>query len=289
MIVPYLQLLRPLQWVKNLFVIAPLFFSGRFGDANALSMSLIAFVAFSLLSSAIYCLNDVVDCDADRLHEKKCRRPVASGKVKPASALVLSAVLAVASLAIAFLFVNKWLAIVLLIYLIMNVLYTLWLKRIAILDVVIVSAGFVLRLFAGSVATDVTLSNWIVVTTFLLALFLAFAKRRDDVMILERTGVKMRESVSNYSLKFIDITLSVLSAAIIICYLMYTINAEVGRQYHSDYLYMTSVFVIAGILRYLNRTISGGKSGSPTEAVFTDLFIQVCIVGWIVSLALFLY
>lgn len=285
----YLKLLRPQQWVKNIFVLAPLFFSGGIGDSALLQKSLAAFVAFCILSSAVYCINDVVDREADRRHERKRCRPVASGKIKPSLALIIAAVLTTISIAGAYVLVGDNLIYVLLGYFIINLLYSIWIKRVAILDVIIVSSGFVLRLFAGSVATDVVLSNWIVVTTFLLALFLAFAKRRDDVVILQRTGVKMRESVLEYNLRFIDVTLSVLASAIIICYLMYTIDEEVGRQYHSTYLYLTSVFVIAGILRYLKRTITDGNSGSPTEAVFTDSFIQICVVGWIVSLAFFLY
>ena len=284
----YIQLLRPQQWIKNLFVVAPLFFSGRFADGNALSAVAFAFVAFCLMSSAIYCVNDVADYRNDAKHEKKRRRPVASGAVSRTSAIVVAVALAAASLGIA-IAVNAKLLTVLGIYLILNLLYSLGLKRIAVLDVLIVASGFVLRLFAGGVATDVVLSKWIVIATFLLALFLAFAKRRDDVLILERTGEKMRESIENYSVRFIDAALASLAAAIVICYVMYTIDAEVGAHYNSPYLYLTAVFVIAWVLRYLQRTIRGEDSGNPTEAVYHDIFLIVCVVGWIASIAAILY
>lgn len=284
----YIELLRVKQWIKNLFVVAPLFFSGRFADGDALSSVALAFVAFCLMSSAIYCMNDVTDYRNDAKHEKKRHRPVASGKISRTSAIITAMILAVASLSIAFA-VNIQLLAVLCIYMVLNVLYSLGLKRIAVLDVLIVASGFVLRLFAGGVATGVVLSKWIVIATFLLALFLAFAKRRDDVLILERTGVKMRESVENYSIRFIDAALASLAAAIIICYVMYTIDSEVGSHYNSPYLYLTAVFVIAGVLRYLQRTIRGEKSGSPTEAIYHDIFLILCIVGWIASIAAILY
>ena len=174
-------------------------------------------------------------------------------------------------------------------YFVINIAYCLKLKQIAIIDVMIISIGFVLRLFVGASASDVKLSHWIVVMTFLLALFLAFAKRRDDCMIFLRSGVKLRSNILRYSSEYINTVLSVIIAVVLVSYIMYTVSPEVILSIGSDYLYVTSIFVVLGLLRYLQITIVDEKSGSPTDILFKDRFIQLSILGWILTFAYFLY
>ena len=284
----YIQLLRPQQWIKNLFVVAPLFFSGRFADGNALMAVALAFVAFCLMSSAIYCVNDVADFRNDAKHEKKRRRPVASGAVSRTSAIVVAVALAAASLGIA-IAVNAKLLTVLGIYLILNLLYSLGLKRIAVLDVLIVASGFVLRLFAGGVATDVVLSKWIVISTFLLALFLAFAKRRDDVLRMNETGEAPRKNTIRYNLTFINEAITITAGVTLVCYIMYTVSPEVVQNFHTDYLYLTSIFVLVGLLRYIQIAVVDKKSGDPTKVILRDTFTQLVVLAWGLAFLVIIY
>lgn len=281
-------LLRPEQWVKNGFVFLPLFFSGRLLDGSLWMMAILAFVAFSLAASSIYCLNDVKDVEADRAHPVKCRRPVASGAVTPREAVLLMGVLTAGWIGLAWA-ASGSLAVVVGAYVLMNVGYCFGLKHVAILDVFIIATGFVLRIVAGGMATGIVLSPWIVCLTFLLALFLAFAKRRDDVVLRERKGVAVRRNTEHYNLPFLNQTLGVLAAVMLVCYIMYTVSPAVTARLHTDYLYVTSVFVLAGILRYLQVAIVGERSGSPTKVLLHDRFTQICLLGWIVSFAVIIY
>ncbi len=175
------------------------------------------------------------------------------------------------------------------IYLLMNIAYSLRLKRIAIIDVFIVSIGFVLRIAAGSVATQTPLSHWIVLMTFLLSLFMAFAKRRDDVLIFNASGVKVRKSVSRLNLSFLNAAIIIVATMTMICYIMYTVADEVIERLGSEYLYTTSLFVLLGILRYLQRILVDDASGSPTHILLKDRFIQLTIAGWIASFLFIIY
>ena len=171
--------------------------------------------------------------------------------------------------------------LILLGYVLMNIAYSIKLKHISIVDIVIISSGFVLRLFIGSVVTGIALSHWIVIMTFLLALFLALAKRRDDVVIYVDTGKKMRKVVDGYNVQFLDTAMSIMAAVVIVAYILYTTSLEVIERYHTNYLYLTSFFVIVGVLRYLKITLVLQDSGSPTRIVFKDNFMQLILLGWI--------
>ena len=171
----------------------------------------------------------------------------------------------------------------------MNIAYCIKLKQIAIVDVFIIAVGFVLRILVGGFATGIYLSHWIVLMTFLLALFLAFAKRRDDVVMYEDSGVKMRKNVNRYNLAFMNQLIAVVACLTMVCYIMYTVSPEVIERFHSSYIYVTSIFVLAGIIRYLQLTIVDVKSGSPTKVLLKDHFVLACIVGWIVTFVIILY
>ena len=185
--------------------------------------------------------------------------------------------------------IQKGLALTLVFYIVMNVAYCIKLKQIALLDIFIIATGFVLRIVAGGLATGIILSHWIVLTTFLLALFLAVAKRRDDVVIYETSGVKARNNVVQYNMDFLNISIGILGSITIMCYILYTVSNEVVERIGSHYLYATSVFVLAGILRYMQLTFVDQKSGSPTMVLQHDHFIHVCIIGWIVAFTIILY
>ena len=267
-----------------MFVFAPLFFSYSF-ESGVLIQTLVAFVLFSLTASAIYVLNDIKDVDSDRQHPSKKNRPLASGEVSIKSAWIIFLVLASSAMVISSIY--HWeLFQVLIAYFILNVAYSMGLKHVALVDVCMISVGFILRLFAGSVFLPQQLSMWIIVMTFLLATFLAIAKRRDDV-VLSLSGKETRKNVDGYNLEFVNAAMTFMSAVIIVCYIQYTISDEVILRLQSNYIYLTSVFVILGILRYMQITFVENKSGSPTMIVLTDRFLQLTILAWLVSFLVF--
>lgn len=284
----YILLLRPHQYVKNLFIFMPLFFGLKFNQTGLIVASTAVFAAFCLIASAVYIFNDVKDAASDRLHPEKRNRPIASGAASSGAALGLSAALMAGGFALAS-FAGADTVKIALLYVLLNIAYTLWVKNIAILDVAFISAGFVMRLFAGSAATGVPLSEWIIVTTFLLSLFLSLAKRRDDVLIFFRDGQVTRKSVDGYSLDFLNAAMGITATVVIIAYLMYTLSPEVQGRLHSDKLYLTNVFVLLGIFRYLQLTYLEEKSGNPTKVALTDTFIQSVIAGWLFSFVWILY
>jgi len=225
-----------------------------------------------------------MDIEEDRKHPTKRYRPIASGKIGLKTAHTLSFGLAFISLIISF-FYNLNLFLVLIIYLVTNILYTIKLKHIPIVDIFIVSSGFVLRLFAGNSVVDEPLSMWIIIMTFLLALFLALAKRRDDV-ILSTKGQQTRKNIDGYNFEFVNAGMVLMASVVIVVYLLYTVSPSVTQKFGTDYLYLTSFFVILGIMRYMQITFVEENSGSPTKIVLKDKFIQITIVLWLISFIL---
>lgn len=287
-----LQILRPQQWLKNAFVFLPLFFGGQLLNLDLLLQCVVAFFAFSFAASAIYCLNDVYDVELDKLHPKKSLRPLAAGKISKIAVYVLMSVCIVFSMLLLFVFAGSVRFVLMALvgfYFCMNVAYCVGLKQIAIIDVLIISLGFVLRIFVGGVATGIELSEWIVIMTFLLALFLAFAKRRDDVVIYENTGVALRKHTVRYNLDFLNQVMTIISTITILAYIMYTLSPAVIERFGSKYVYVTAIFVLTGIIRYLQITIVDLKSGSPTKVLLRDRFLQACIVGWVASFLIIIY
>ncbi len=285
-------LLRPHQWLKNLFIFLPLFFDRHALELQYIMPAIAAFFAYCFTASSIYCFNDIFDRDADRLHPKKCRRPIASGAISVRGGYALMLLMLGMGLAAARLLpsaIRLEASGILLFYYVMNIAYCARLKQIALIDVFIIATGFVLRILIGGIATGICLSHWIVLMTFLLALFLAFAKRRDDVVIYEGTGAKPRANVNRYNLAFMNQAISIVASITMVCYIMYTVSEDVIRRMESPLLYTTSVFVLAGIMRYLQLTIVDAKSGSPTRVLMKDRFVQCCILGWIIMFCLILY
>ena len=286
-----LLLIRPQQWIKNGFVLIPMFFGGRLLNADDAIASVVTFFAFSFAASAVYCFNDIVDVDADRRHPVKCHRPIASGAVSVPTAYALMAVLALLSALLLFFLPQRAgeTAGIVAFYFLLNMAYCIWLKRHAIIDVCTVAFGFVLRILAGGMACDVAVSNWLVLMTFLLALFLSFAKRRDDVLRMNETGEPPRRNTIRYNLTFVNQAITVTGTVTLVCYIMYTVSPEVVSRFHAPYLYLTSIFVLVGLLRYMQLTVVDEVSGDPTKILLRDRFTQAIVVAWIMSFLLIIY
>ena len=288
----YIKLLRPLQWLKNTFVFAPIFFSNNLLKPDCFWPTLIVFISFCFISSSIYCFNDLKDAEADRMHPKKCHRPIASGKVSVKGGYIMMAICltgAFALLSLAHSINTPYLYIIVGGYWLMNIAYCLRLKQIAILDVSIIAIGFVMRVLVGGLVVDIWVSHWLVLMTFLVTFFLALSKRNDDYRIYEQTGIKPRVSITGYNKTFINEATAIVGAVTLVCYIMYTMSPEVIERMGTRYVYLTTGWVLAGLLRYLQNMIVFGLSGSPTKSLVKDHFIQFCILGWLASFFVIIY
>ena len=252
-----LLLIRPHQWIKNLFIFMPVFFGGALTDSAAVTDSIVAFFAYSFAASAIYCLNDIVDVEDDRRHTVKCRRPIASGAVSVAAGVMLMALMLTLSAATAVTLASRWQTLlgVIGVYLVLDIAYCLMLKRFAVVDVAVLATGFVLRIMAGSAAT----------------------------------GIPPRHNTKRYNMAFISQAITVTAAVTLVCYIMYTLSPEVIARTGCQYLYLTTVFVILGILRYMQLTSVDGKSGDPTHLLYHDRFLQTDIVLWLLTFLCIIY
>ncbi len=286
----YIKLIRPKDWAKNLFLFIPAFFAGNFFNFLHIRTLLAGFIAFCCYASSIYIINDYMDIENDRNHPIKKNRPLASGKVSKRTAILLSIALMITGTFLAYIDDRSFkFLFILSIYFSLNLAYCFGLKNIGILDILVVAIGFVLRIKAGAALTNIDTSQWLVIMTFLLALLLAVAKRRDDMMIKLSTGSDMRKSIKDYNLVFLNTMLGLFSAIIIVSYIMYTIDGSTQQRLGSRRLYYTGLFVVAGIMRYLQITFVEGKSGSPTTILFKDRFIQITLILWMASFYVILY
>lgn len=285
-VAPILRLLRPHQWVKNAFVAAPLFFTPEAVNAGSIVLVFAGMVCFCALSSGVYILNDYLDREADRQHPVKRHRPLAAGTVSVPTAMTLMVVLIVAGAGGAFVLDGRF-GIVALGYNVLNIAYSTVLKRLSIVDVMVIALGFVLRVYAGSALIEVIPSVWIISCTMLLALFIALAKRRDD--LVKGLDNMHRESLDGYSKRFLDTAIAVVLAALLVSYLLYTTEPENRARFGTDYLYVTAPFVIAGVLRYLQITLVEERSGTPTRVVLTDAFLRYAVLGWVTVFAVLIY
>lgn len=286
-----LRLIRPHQWIKNLVVLLPVFFGGALLRPEALFSGLVTILSFSLVASSIYCLNDIIDVDDDRRHPVKRNRPLASGAVSMAQGYMLMALMAVLSMCTLLLLPGNRMetAGIIAFYWVLNVFYCLKLKQYAIIDVCIVAFGFVLRILAGGIATSISLSKWIVLMTFLLMLFLSFAKRRDDVLRMNETGEAPRKNTSRYNLTFINQAITITASVTLVCYIMYTVSPAVTANFHTENLYLTSVFVLVGLLRYIQIAVVDKKSGDPTKVILHDRFTQLIVLAFGLAFLFIIY
>lgn len=281
-----IKLLRVKQWIKNLFVFLPLFFAGEFLNTNLLIGSLLAFFAFSFTSSIVYILNDYRDVEKDKLHPVKKNRPLANGDISKKNALLLIVPLTLAVVLLAIFNFTLLSIVPLALYFMLNLLYTYVLKTIAIIDVAIIATGFVLRVVFGGLVTAIYVSKWALLLTFSLALVLALGKRRGELVSVQSDA---RPSLNGYNLPFIDTALTITITITLVCYIMYTISPDVVDGFGSEYVYTTTIFVLLGLLRYLQQTMVFNKTESPTKFIYKDVFVQLMIICWILSFVLIIY
>jgi decaprenyl-phosphate phosphoribosyltransferase len=286
--VAYLKLLRPKDWAKNLFLFIPIFFAGEIANLSKVGELLLGFLAFSFVASSIYIINDYRDVEDDKKHPVKKNRPIASGAVSKTAALLICGLLVAVGFGLAYIIRDKFM-FVLGIYFVINVCYSLGLKNIPILDILILATGFVLRVKAGSVISLIPLSQWIIIMVFLLAVFMAIGKRRDDVLLKMNSGADMRKSIKGYNLELLNILLALVCAVIVVAYFMYTMSGDVVTRLGTYRLYYTCLFVLAGIMRYLQIIYVMADSGSPTKVLYKDRFIQLSILLWIASFIMIIY
>ncbi|MDK2960310.1 MAG: hypothetical protein PWP12_494 [Bacillota bacterium] len=279
----YVTLLRPRQWTKNGFVLAGVVFSGLFTNAYALATALAALFVFCLISSAAYIYNDICDREEDRLHPAKCLRPLAAGTVTVGEARALLILLFTAALAAGFSLGLSFGGLVFLYYL-WAVAYTRWLKKIVLIDLISLAAGFVLRAAAGAVAVGVGISPWLVICTTLLSLFLGLGKRRHELLLLENQAGAHRASLADYSPELLNQLLATVTAATLVSYSVYTFTSG-----HSLYMMLTIPFVLFGLFRYLYLIYRCDMGGSPEEALLTDKQLLVDVLLWGLSVLTVLY
>lgn len=286
-----IRLIRPKQWIKNLIVLLPVFFGGALLHPSAIYAGLITALSFSFAASSIYCLNDIIDIEDDKHHPIKCNRPLASGAISIPQGYTLMLLMLILSMASTFLLYDHQLetAGVIAFYWLLNIGYCLKLKQYAIIDVCIVAFGFVLRVLAGGISTSIHLSKWIVLMTFLLMLFLSFAKRRDDVVRMNETGHAPRQNTIRYNLTFINQAITITSSVTLVCYIMYTVSPETIQNFHTDYLYLTSVFILVGLLRYIQIAVVDKKSGDPTKVILRDRFTQLIVLAFGLAFLFIIY
>jgi len=284
----YIHLMRPHQYVKNGFVWLPLFFGYQLQNHQAILNTFFTFLIFCIAASNIYVFNDIKDVNEDRQHPVKRFRPVASGNIKKKEAWTFFCVLFVLTLSLGLFLLPLTIISILAGYLVLNIFYTNGLKHIAIIDIVCIATGFVLRVIAGGKAASVQISPWIVIMTFLLALFLALAKRRDDLLLSDK-GHNTRKSLDGYNLEFVSQAMGVMASVIIVSYILYTVSPEIIAKHGTQRLYLTSFWVIVGLLRYMQLTFVEIRSGSPTLILLKDLVLQGVVLLWLLSLYLLLY
>jgi decaprenyl-phosphate phosphoribosyltransferase len=280
--------MRPSQWIKNGFVFAPLVFSSRLMSPYFALREILACVAFCLTASAIYLWNDALDWKSDLAHPEKKTRPIPSGQLSAALAVAAGSVLLAMGVGAAVALGPKT-GLLLAAYAGINILYSLWLKHVAIVDLMSIASGFVLRVVAGSAAILVEPSHWLLMCTFLLALFLGIAKRRQELVLLAGDSSRHRRVLDDYSIPWLDQVGTIVSAAAIVSYALYTVAPETQARFKTDRLIYTLPFVIYGILRYLQLVRDGDRTGNPTGALLTDKKLLICLAGWIVTCAVIIY
>ncbi len=283
-----LRSFRPAQWTKNLLVFAGLLFGRRLLDPTAISSALAAFVIFCALSGAVYLLNDVADREADRRHPLKKARPIASGALPVPVALGAAALIAAAALGASFR-MSAGLGAISVSYLLLQAAYSYGLKNIVILDVLAIAIGFVLRAVAGAVAVQVEISHWLFVCTILLALFIALAKRRHELVLLAGDAAQHRPILGEYSPYLLDQMIAIVAACTLIAYVFYTISPETSEKFGSQWLGLTIPFPLYGILRYLYLVHRREGGGSPADLLLADRPLLTCVALWAVAVAILIY
>jgi 4-hydroxybenzoate polyprenyltransferase len=281
--------LRPRQWLKNGFILIPLLFAQKISDYSSLLNSLQALATFCILASAIYLINDLKDIEDDRKHPDKKNRPLAAGRISPRLAKVSAGVLILVSMLFGALLGLRFTAVIL-IYLVIQLLYNYRLKDIVILDIFCVSSGFFLRVIAGGVAIQVSISHWLIICSVLIALFLSLAKRRHELVILGQENAPLhRRVLSEYSPYLLDQMICLIAASTLLSYMLYCISPETIEKFQTTHLIYTFPFVLYGIFRYLYLIHQKGQGGGPEKMLLSDLPLLLSVILWAIFCTLFIY
>ncbi|MEO8167056.1 MAG: decaprenyl-phosphate phosphoribosyltransferase [bacterium] len=284
----YAKLIRPRQWVKNMFVFLPLTFAKELFDVAAGLDAFRAFVAFSFVASAVYVVNDISDVEADRAHPQKRFRPIAAGTVSILEGYILVGVL-LALAALSVLGMDVRFVLILCAYFLMNLAYSYKLKNIVLLDVFVIAAGFMMRVIGGAYALPVEVSTWLVLCTLFISLFLGFAKRRSELVLAKDNAVVERKVLELYRVSFLDQMLTIAAAGTVISYALYTVAPRTLQAFHTDKLIYTTVFVIYGIFRYLYLIHTTNSTDNPTNAVTSDWPILITAGLWVLACISLIY
>jgi 4-hydroxybenzoate polyprenyltransferase len=280
--------MRPRQWIKNLIVFAALIFARKITEPALLVRSLTAFLLFCAVSGAVYIINDLFDAERDRKHPLKARRPIASRSLGTVPALTAVMLLLTGSLMSGFALLSPPFGAILLIYVALNVVYSLWLKEVVIIDVMVIAACFVLRAVGGGLAINVPISQWLILCTILLSLFLAFCKRRQELESLEDAH-QHRAILKEYSIGFLDQMINVVTPSTLVAYILYVVSPEVEMKLGTRHLYLTVPFVLYGIFRYLYLVHQRGQGGNPARSLIVDRPLLICVALWAITVIALLY
>jgi len=283
-----LKSFRAHHWIKNLFLFIPIFFAGEIFNFSKLIDVIVGVIAFCLIASGVYIFNDLFDLKFDRKHPEKSKRPLASGNLSKSTAIAGFITIVAMGLILAYLLEIKFF-IMLCIYFAINIAYSIALKNVSILDVGLIAIGFVLRIKAGGALAAIYVTEWLNIMVFLLALFMAMGKRRDDLIIKSSRGTDIRSSINGYNLQFLTTSMTVILSITLVSYLMYMMSPATLIKFGTHRLYYTFLFLMGGVLRYLQIIYLDKKSGSPTLILYKDRFIQVCILLWVISYTFIIY
>ena len=284
----YLKLIRANNWIKNLFILLPLFFSGELFNLTKLSNTILVVIGFSLVTSFVYIINDIFDINFDKNHQEKRFRPIASGRISIKKSVVIGSLLLFIGFSV--LLLCSWNAFLIsIIYVGLNLLYSAKLKHVSVIDFVIVAVGFVLRILIGGEVGDVELTQWMTIMVFLLCLFIAITKRRHDVYQYEFNEQVNRKVVTKYTVEFMDKLLSINSSTLLVAYLLFITSEDVLTRYPSKYLMLTFLFVLIGVFRYNQITSVDNKGSSPLKILFEDIFLQITLFLWLVTFFFIIY
>lgn len=286
--VEILRTMRPHQWVKNLFVLTPLVFGGQLRHVDRVLLAVLAFALFCALSGAVYLLNDIIDRDKDRLHPLKQNRPIAAGRLPVSTAWGAFAAIVALSLAGAA-FIDFGLLLTAAGYLVLNVAYSLALKHIVFVDVVSIAVGFILRILAGAEAVDVPISVWLVLCTFLLALFLGLGKRKHELVVFGDDEARRRRVIEHYRMQHLDMALNIVAAVTTLVYLLYTTSERTIRVFGTRNLLFTIPFVVFGLVRFMQILANHRDEESPTDYIIKDVPFVANLVLWGVTVTLVIY